>query len=109
MKLYTHCSGCGDEITIKSSATDRRKLKLEHGDQIQVNCHHCGKKEKQHLNKIYAEINSLHLFIACAASVILSIVIWLAFGVIGTLLILIPLSLWLYQLNATRNFNKYFI
>ena len=62
MKLYTHCSGCGEEIKIKSSATDRGKLQMKYGDEMQVNCQHCEKLEKKPLHKIRAEVNSFHLF-----------------------------------------------
>ena len=72
MKLYTHCSGCGEEIKIKSSATDRGKLQMKYGDEMQVNCQHCGKLEKKPLHKIRAEVNSFHLFIAFVATAFLS-------------------------------------
>ena len=109
MKLYTHCSGCGEEIKIKSSATDRRKLQMKYGDEMQVNCQHCEKLEKKPLHKIRAEVNSFHLFIAFGASTLLSIVIWLAFGLIGTVLFIIPFVFWLQQMNAARSFNSYSI
>lgn len=107
MKLYTHCSGCGEEITIKSPSTDRGKVQMSHDTIIKVSCQHCGRLEKIQLHKVHAEVNSFHLFIAFAASALLSVVIWLAFEIISPIFIIIPVVFWLQQLNAARNFNKH--
>ncbi|MFD0992013.1 hypothetical protein [Tenacibaculum geojense] len=109
MKLTTHCSSCKKDIRIKSNASTRPDLQMEKGDEFNVNCQHCGKMEKKHVNDIKAEQNNIIILIGILTGIISAIVFWNMFGAIGTVSGLIPVLFWYQQMDATKGFNSYMI
>ncbi len=109
MILYTYCKSCKKNITIKSNASTRPDLQMEKGDEFNVNCGNCGKIEKKHVNDIKAEPNNIILLIGVGIGVLATIILWLFFGAIGTISIVMPIIFWQQQMNATKSFNGYMI
>lgn len=109
MKLYTNCKSCKTEITIKSNASTRPDLQMEKGDEFNVNCLNCGKLEKKHVNDIKAQPNKLILLIGLLLGIFATLFLWIIYGAIGVLSIIIPLIFLQQQMSATKGFNSYMI
>lgn len=109
MKLYTNCKSCKKEIRIKSNASTRPDLQMEKGDEFNVNCLNCGKIEKKHVNDIKAEPNKSIILIGAVIGLFATLFLWLIYGAIGTVSIIIPLIFWQQQMSSTKSFNSYLI
>lgn len=109
MKLYTNCKSCKKEIKINSSASTRPDLQMEKGDQFNVNCQNCGKTEKKHVNDIIAASNKLMMFIGFVLGGLATLLLWIIYGAIGTVSIIIPLIFWQQQMSSIKGFNSYLI
>lgn len=109
MNLYTHCKSCKRDIKIKSSASTRPDLQMEKGDEFIVNCQNCGKMEKKHVNDIKAEPSNTIIFIGVGVGILSTIFLWIYFGAIGIVSMMIPVLFWQQQTSATKSFNSYLI
>jgi len=109
MNLYTYCKSCRKNIKIKSNAETRPDLQMEKGDEFSVNCQNCGIIEKKHVNDIKAEPNNIIIIIGIGIGIMATIILWLYFGAIGTVSMLIPILFWQQQMNLTKSFNSYMI
>lgn len=109
MNLVAYCKSCKKDIKIKSSAPTRPDLQMEKGDEFNVNCQNCGKVEKKHVNDIKAESNNMVILIGVVIGILASIFLWINFGAIGTLSMVIPFLFWQQQMSATKSFNSYMI
>ena len=108
-KLYVLCKSCKKEIRVKSKATTRPELQTEKGDEFKVNCPNCGNVEKIHVNDIYAGTNYLLISIGIVIGVLVSVFLWIYYGVIGTLGMIIPILFWQEQMKSKSEFNSYMI
>jgi len=109
MNLYTHCKSCKKEIKIKSSSSTRPELQMEKGDELNVNCQSCGIMEKKHVNDIKAEPNKTIILIGVVIGILAAMILFIMFGIIGTLGIIIPILFWQQQMRETKAFNSYMI
>lgn len=109
MNLYTNCKSCKKDIKIKSNAATRPDLQMEKGSEFKVNCQNCGAIEKKHVNDIRAESSQTMLLIGAILGVLATIILWIFYGAIGTVSMLIPVLFWQQQMNATKVFNSYMI
>ena len=109
MNLYTHCKSCKKEVKIKSNASTRPELQMEKGDEFNINCQSCGKREKKHVNDIKAEQNNIIILIGAGIGILATIFLWIYFGAIGTVSMIIPMLFWQQQMSSTKSFNSYLI
>jgi len=109
MDLVTYCKSCKKKIKIKSNAETRPDLQMVLGDEFTVNCQNCGIMEKKHVNDIKAAPNKTIILIGVGIGILVTIFLWIYFGIIGTIGIIIPILFWQQQINATKSFNKYMI
>jgi hypothetical protein len=109
MSLYTVCKSCKESISVKSSASTRPELQMEQGDDFSVNCQTCGKVDKIHVNDVKSEINKTTIFIGLILGVVITIVLWVVYGAIGTVSMIIPLLFWQQQMNSAKSFNSFMI
>ena len=109
MRLVTFCSSCRMDYQLPFSAPTRGQLQMQMGDELDVNCNHCGKLEKKHINEIRASINNKVILVGLLASAIMTIFLWLSYGAIGTVTMIIPIFFWQQEMAATRSFNNYVI
>ena len=109
MKLYTNCKSCKGTIKISSGAETRPELQIEKGSEFKVNCTNCGKFEKKHVNDVRAEPNKAMLLIGLTLGIVTAIVLWLFYGAIGSVSLIIPYLFWQQQVKATQAFNSYMI
>ncbi|WP_350289443.1 hypothetical protein [uncultured Croceitalea sp.] len=110
MNLVHNCSSCKKTNTFPEKAPDRGKLQMKlDNSEVQVNCKNCGKLEKIHLNKITAIINYTPILIAFVISLIVTAILWLTYGAIGTITMTIPILFWMVESNATNTFNKFLV
>lgn len=107
MKLYTHCKSCKKDIKIKSSASTRPDLQMEKGTEFNVNCQNCGNLEKKHVNDIKAEADHKIILIGVGVGILATIFLWIYFGAIGTVSIIIPILFWQQQASTAKSFNSY--
>lgn len=109
MKLTTTCNSCRKSIRIRSSANTRAELQMEQGDTIDINCVNCETNSKKHVNDIIAEPNKLVLITGVVLGVMATDVLWMYYGAIGTVSIIIPIIYWQRQSKAVHDFNSYMI
>lgn len=109
MNLHTYCKSCKKDIKIKSNASTRPDLQMEKGDEFNVNCQNCGKTEKKHVNNIKAEPNNLVILIGVGIGIIATFFLWIYFGAIGSISLIIPFLFWQQQASEIKSFNSYMI
>ena len=109
MELVTNCSSCKKDIKVNSKAKTRPELQMEMGDEITLNCQNCGNLIKKHVNKVRAKVSNTMLLIAIGLGLVITVVLWIYFGAIGTVSIAIPVLFWQQQEMVARGFNSYMI
>lgn len=107
MKLEYTCSGCKKQNNYKPVTATRGELQMKVGDEVDVNCSHCGKIDKKHINRIDAVVDNRKILVALGISAIVTLVLWGLYGAIGTVTGLIPVMMWLQEGRATSHFNSY--
>ncbi|MDH7447360.1 hypothetical protein [Aquimarina sp. 2201CG14-23] len=107
MKLEYTCSGCKKQNKYTPVVATRGDLQMKVGDEVNVNCGHCGKQDKKHINRIDGVVDNKIILIAIVASVIVTIVLWNFYGAIGSITGVIPAFVWMYETKAANNFNSY--
>ncbi|MGV7106319.1 hypothetical protein [Flavobacterium sp. U410] len=103
---YYKCPHCKSKNKISIDAEDRGQLQMKSGNEIGHTCNYCHKKEKIHINNIYAEPTKIGYLIGLVLSCIITILFW-NLGFIITLSFSIPMGVYLYQQNLARTFNNY--
>ena len=109
MNKSTYCTSCKKEIKITTNASTRSDLQMEKGTEFIVNCQNCGKTEKKHVNDIRADINNTIIVTGVVVGIVLSLILFYYFGLIGTIGIAIPFILWRQQMGAKKAFNAYMV
>lgn len=107
MILYTKCIGCSKEHKIKASGPTRGDLQQKYGDQLKINCRHCGKMFNAHLNKVKAKSNQAIIAGSFIVSILAGVAMFYYFWAAGTIVIAIPLVIWQQQEAHVRAFNRY--
>lgn len=103
---YYNCPSCQSKNKITIDEEDRGKLQMKKGEEIGFTCNSCHKKEKIHINKIYAEASKIIYIIAIILSIISIIFLW-NLGFLIKLFFGLPMLIYLYQQSLARNFNNY--
>ncbi|OIQ27219.1 MAG: hypothetical protein BM564_13070 [Bacteroidetes bacterium MedPE-SWsnd-G2] len=109
MNLYTYCKSCKNNIKINSQAPTRPELQMEMGDTFKVNCKHCDKWDKAHINDVKAEQSKHILLLGLILGVIFTLFIWTYYSSLALVSFIIPLLVWKQQLMAVKAFNGYMI
>ncbi|WP_158975342.1 hypothetical protein [Cellulophaga sp. L1A9] len=109
MDLLTYCTACKRDIKIKSNAETRPDLQMEKGDTFQVNCNNCGTSEKKHVNDVRAEKSNLIILIGAGIGLLVTILLSVYLGLIGTIGLVIPFLFWKQQTGTTKSFNGYMV
>ena len=107
MGLYTICGSCKNEISVKSPGITRVDLARERGDEFYVNCKNCGNNSKRHVNEVYAEPNKAVLIGGVILGVVVTAVLWVLVGAIGTFSLAIPVLIYNQQHSNAHAFNGY--
>jgi len=80
-------------------------MKVE--DEVLVNCSHCGKMDKKHINRIHGVFDHGKIIIALVISAVVIVVLWGFYGAISTITGIIPVLIWIYEPKAASDFNLY--
>lgn len=122
MRLTYTCSVCKKQNYLKDKAGTRPELQMKlRGDEARVNCDHCGKMDKKHLNRISAVVDNrivmagfvigLSIIVAFIAGVVslsnYEVSFWKFLAFAGSAIAGIPVFLWNRENTAVRNFNQY--
>ncbi len=107
MKLEYTCSGCKKQNNYRPVAATRGELQMKVGDEVDVHCAHCGKRDKKHINRIDAVVDHRKILIALGISAAVTLVLWSLYGAIGTVTGLIPVMMWAQEGRSTSHFNSY--
>jgi len=67
---------------------------MAEGGEFYVKCQNCRKIEKIHVNDIKAEPNIPILLTGVVVGIIVTIILWMCFGAIGTVSAIIPFLFW---------------
>ena len=109
MRLYTRCNSCKKDIRVQSNASTRPDLQVDKGSEFYVTCQNCGKAQKKHVNDIKAEKNNIIIIIGIILGLAVSVLLFIYFGIIGTLGIAIALLFWNYEMSEVKSFNGYMV
>ena len=103
---YYDCPSCKSKNKVSIDADDRGQLQKQIGDEIGCSCSSCHKKEKIHINKIYAESTKIGFILGFVISCVITMLFWnLGFAIVLTFGL--PMAIYLYQQSLARNFNNY--
>lgn len=75
MKHHFKCPNCRNENKIQISENDRGEYQMKKGEFANVTCKFCHLKTKIHINKIYASVNNLPIYIVAGVSFVIAIVL----------------------------------
>lgn len=103
---YYDCPSCKTKNKVSIDADDRGQLQMKKGEEIGFTCNFCHKKEKIHINKIYAEPTKIGFIIGFIISCVITILSW-NLGFVIVLSFGLPMGIYLYQQNLAKNFNNY--
>jgi len=109
MKIFAKCTGCKEHVILSTKASTRPELAHEKGENIKINCTHCGKDFSRHVNEIRAKVNYTTILIGVAVGTVLTIVSIFFIGFIALATFMIPLIIWQSQEKNVHAFNKYLI
>ena len=70
MKVYSTCTDCKKEISIRTWATTRVDLKMKHGDSIELHCKACNKSDKYLINDIIAKDSKIAILVGLIVLII---------------------------------------
>ena len=103
---HIDCPYCREKNKISVEEEDRGQLQIKKGNEIDFTCQSCHKKEKVHINNIYAEPSKIIYLVAIIVSILVTVLFW-NLGFIITLSFGLPMLIFLYQQSLARNFNNY--
>ncbi len=106
MKLYTTCSSCYKNIKLKQKATTKFEFQRNFGEEIELNCNHCGTSNTKHVNRIFAKSEWFWVLISFGISVLLSILLFFIIGGIGIVFISVPVLITFGQQKSINAFNR---
>jgi TctA family transporter len=82
---------------------------MEKSREFDINCHYCGVVERKHVNDVKAQNNDMIIIIGIVIGIVVTIGLWLYFGAIGTISLIIPILFWKQEKKAVKSFNSYLI
>ncbi len=109
MKLFSICTSCKNSLNIKSNAVSRHDLIRDKGEFFVIQCNHCLKNQKIHVNQVRARENKIIIIGGILIGLLITIVLWNFLGAIGTISIAVPILVWRQQQESVHTFNKYII
>ena len=110
MRLTYTCSSCKNQNLIKQKEATRPELQKKiRGDELQVNCPNCGKREKKHLNRITAIADKKILLTGFVLGIISTVVLWRYLGLLAAFTLSLPIMFWRYENEQAHKFNSYAI
>ena len=77
------------------------------GNEVNINCNHCGKLDKKHINRIDAVVDNRKIIIVFIISGIVTVILWQLYGGISTITGIIPILMWMQEGKSTSDFNSY--
>ncbi|MCK8523201.1 hypothetical protein M0D21_16600 [Aquimarina sp. D1M17] len=107
MRLEYTCSGCKKQNKYTPVTATRGELQMKVGDEVDVNCDYCGKLDKKHINRIDAVVDSRKMLVAFVISAVVTCVLFMYFGLIGTITFGIPFLMWVQENKSISSFNSY--
>lgn len=103
---FFNCIFCKVENKIKIDYDDRGTLQMKKGDELSYTCVSCHKKDKIHINKIFAKSNKIILWISALISIV-SLIITFKYGFIAYASFVFPVIVYAYLNSLENNFNSY--
>jgi len=107
MRLSTVCNSCNERTSIKSKATDRPELIKDKGENFNIQCGNCNKNLTIHVNDVRAQPDVKILAFAGFVGILITIILWVLLGAVGTISLGIPILIWAQQNKAVHDFNRY--
>jgi hypothetical protein len=98
---------CKSEISVKSFAIIKPDLEMDKGELIQLNSQNCGSVQNTHVNDVEVKISQGDIVGGILLLVMVTLVLILFLGAIGTILVIIPIYILQQQRNLVNAFNLY--
>jgi len=80
---------------------------MDKGEEFNIQCEHCLKNSKIHVNDVRAQQNNKIIIGGVVVGLIITIVLWRFLGAVATLSATVPAIIWKQEANAVTTFNKY--
>ena len=106
MHLFTVCPSCRAENKLKHREPTRPDLAKRIGEQVSVNCNHCGNNYQKAIGDVRAK-QDYRLAIAAAVVGLILAVLLLRFGWVAVFPFLLPVLAMSQERNAVSAFNRY--
>ena len=88
---FFECNFCKVENKIKIEEDDRGQIQMKKGEELPYTCVSCHKKDKIHVNKIYAKSNKKVIIIISIIISILTLIFSFKYGFIAYISLSFPL------------------
>lgn len=106
MRLTYTCSICKKQNYLRDKAVTRPDLQMKvRSDEVRVNCSHCGKIDKKHINRVDAVVDSRVNLIGLTLGGISTVLVW-QIGFIAAFTFAIPIFFWRHEMDKASRFNK---
>lgn len=105
-----NCIHCKHENKVKITVRDRGEYQMKYGDFVDTTCKSCHKKEKTHINKIYAVVSQRSITIGFVFGFILGVTLLFflpGFLIISASAASIPLLIYIGERKVANTFNHY--
>lgn len=107
MRLEFTCFQCKIQNKFVPVTATRGQLQMKIGDEVEVECKYCNRTDKKHINRIDAVVDNKKILIVFIISIVISVVLFFLFGFIGTLVMSLPILMWVQEGKSTSDFNSY--
>ncbi|MET1258459.1 hypothetical protein ABV409_03915 [Flagellimonas sp. DF-77] len=110
MRLTYTCTACKKQNYLKIREQTRPALQMRlNSDEVRVNCDHCGKMDKKHINRITAVADNRILLAGFIGGVLISAIMVFIFGWLAAAILSIPIFVWRYENDSAHKFNSFTI
>jgi len=97
---------CKGKISFDSIAKSRAQLEALNGNSFSVNCPHCERYQSKSPHEFHAEVSVMKMILAVFFSKIICFLLWQSLGIYSLIAFLIPIGMFVYDLNRTKVFNQ---
>lgn len=109
MALYTDCPSCRKSFRLPYKASTRSRLQMKEGDELRINCKHCGHLGSRHINEVYKSTNPVFIGLSTALGAWLTFQLLDSYGYISAIFMAIPLIVWKDEERRVKAFNGYMV
>jgi len=106
MNLLCHCVSCKAKIQVKLKVKTKIDIFNLKGDTFSVICPSCKRNQAKTPDEFLAVLQYKTILIGFGFAIFLCFISWTTLRAYALLFMIIPIALWLSELNKTKVFNE---